>query len=83
MLAADRGDANWADWLSQDLPIRGGMKLCADGGAPFSNCLIQNGDLGGEVELINLPLIFASLLLQLQWSSGQNGKFLNIPPNSR
>ena len=26
--------------------------------APFSNCLIQNGDLGGEVELINLPLIF-------------------------
>ena len=26
--------------------------------APFSNCLIQNGDLGEEVELINLPLIF-------------------------
>ena len=26
--------------------------------APFFNCLIQNGDLGGEVELINLPLIF-------------------------
>ena len=26
--------------------------------APFVNCLIQNGDLGGEVELINLPLIF-------------------------
>ena len=51
--------------------------------APFFNCLIQNGDLGGEVELRNLPLIFASLLLQLQWSSGQNGKFLNIPPNSR
>ena len=51
--------------------------------APFFNCLIQNGDLGGEVELRNLPLIFASLLLQLQWSSGQNGKFLNCPPTSR
>ena len=34
------------------------IDLCVIPRVPFSNCLIQNGDLGGEVELINLPLIF-------------------------
>ena len=28
----DRGDANWPNWLSQDLPIRARMKLCAEEG---------------------------------------------------
>ena len=80
MLAADRGDANWADWLGQDLPIRGGMKLCADGGAPFSNCLIQNGDLGGEVELINLPLIFVVYCSNYNGAPVKMVSFSTVPP---
>ena len=48
--------------------------------APFSNCLIQNGDLGGEVELINLPLIFVVYCSNYNGAPVKMVSFSTVPP---
>ena len=48
--------------------------------APFFNCLIQNGDLGGEVELINLPLIFVVYCSNYNGAPVKMVSFSTVPP---
>ena len=48
--------------------------------APLSNCLIQNGDLGGEGELRNLPLIFVVFCSNYNGAPVKMVSFSTVPP---
>ena len=62
---------------------RSALRLSCPPPAPFSNCLIQNGDLGGEVELINLPLIFVVYCSNYNGAPVKMVSLSTVPPTSR